>query len=378
MLKRFELRNYKTFNGSLRIDFDDVCGYQFNTNCITDGLLGKMLIYGRNATGKTNLGGALQDIYYTLFLLRHRDMLINADTDSDELFFSYTFVFDKDELKYEYVRSKDDKLLFETLFLNGNLIYKVDVQNKRLLEEKLDQLEEGPILFDRYFESNNEEQIDSEDIPFLRWISSNVALANKTHLISLIDYVKRMQFIPVQNKDVIRREATYIRRFYPMLEDKEELAKFETYLNYMGVDCKLVLKTLPDGQFELYFKHKTLVPFYESASSGTRSLTELYQRVFIWEKEPTLLYLDEFDAFFHYEMAERILKYLIDKYPKTQVILTTHNTNLMSNRFLRPDCLFILSRDGRMTSLPHATRRELREGHNLEKMYISGEFNDYE
>ena len=45
---------------------------------------------------------------------------------------------------------------------------------------------------------------------------------------------------------------------------------------------------------------------------------------------------------------------------------------------MRPDCLFILSSSGTLTSLCNATQRELREGHNLEKMYISGEFEKYE
>jgi hypothetical protein len=37
----------------------------------------------------------------------------------------------------------------------------------------------------------------------------------------------------------------------------------------MGIECKLVLEKLPDGQKELYFAHEKLVPFYENASSGT-------------------------------------------------------------------------------------------------------------
>lgn len=88
--------------------------------------------------------------------------------------------------------------------------------------------------------------------------------------------------------------------------------------------------------------------------------------------------MDEFDAFYHYEMSEKVIKYLCYKYPSCQIIMTTHNTNLMTNRLMRPDCLLILSRDGMLTALNNATLRELREGHNLEKMYISGEFDAYE
>ena len=58
--------------------------------------------------------------------------------------------------------------------------------------------------------------------------------------------------------------------------------------------------------------------------------------------------------------------------------MTFHNTNLMTNRLMRPDCMFILSRRGTLTALYNATIRELREGHNLEEMYISGEFEKYE
>ena len=77
-------------------------------------------------------------------------------------------------------------------------------------------------------------------------------------------------------------------------------------------------------------------------------------------------------------MAQNVIQFLKKKYPLCQIIMTSHNTNLMTNRLMRPDCLFILSSSGTLTSLCNATQRELREGHNLEKMYISGEFEKYE
>ena len=77
-------------------------------------------------------------------------------------------------------------------------------------------------------------------------------------------------------------------------------------------------------------------------------------------------------------MSENMIAFFKAKYPDSQIIMTTHNTNLMTNRIMRPDCLLILSTFGTLTPLCDATGRELREGHNLEKLYISGEFKDYE
>ena len=45
MLKAFKLRNYKNFKDEISINFEDIAGYQFSTDCISDGILSKMIIY---------------------------------------------------------------------------------------------------------------------------------------------------------------------------------------------------------------------------------------------------------------------------------------------------------------------------------------------
>ena len=84
------------------------------------------------------------------------------------------------------------------------------------------------------------------------------------------------------------------------------------------------------------------------------------------------MFLDEFDAYYHYELSETIVQ-IAEQMKHTQVIFTSHNTSLLSNRIMRPDCYFILTLN-KLTSIIDATDRELREGHNLEKLYMSGEF----
>ena len=45
MLKKFTLKNYKNFKDEVTIDFENIAGYQFNTDCLSEGIIGKMLIY---------------------------------------------------------------------------------------------------------------------------------------------------------------------------------------------------------------------------------------------------------------------------------------------------------------------------------------------
>ena len=107
--------------------------------------------------------------------------------------------------------------------------------------------------------------------------------------------------------------------------------------------------------------------------SGTLTLYAFYY----WYKTApnvSFMFIDEFDAFYHYELSETIVG-MLEKMSGFQKILTSHNTNLLSNRIMRPDCYFILTKH-KLTSLVNATGRELREGHNLEKLFVAGEFDE--
>ena len=117
------------------------------------------------------------------------------------------------------------------------------------------------------------------------------------------------------------------------------------------------------------------MPFFDIISTGTLSLTFFY---YWWQSikkdKIPLLFIDEFDCSYHFSLSEKIVEKL-KKLPNTQVILTTHNTNLLSNELIRPDCGFVI--DGKsIKSLNHLTHKELREVHNLEKLYQAGHFNN--
>ena len=381
MLKKFTVQNYKNFKDEISIDFENIAGYQFGTDCIKDGLISKALIYGRNATGKTNLGRALLDIVsivWGISFFTRGEMILNANSNEDSAFFSYSFQFGREEMVYRYARLENQRIKEEELIKDGVTVFKCNFPKGEYNFEGLNLIGAETVNTEVYKKSLYVDSgVNNEQLPFLRWLISNAAFGEDSVIRKLANYVNRMQMI-----DTERTRPFTLKRwkedFNESLEDPEKMQEFEEFLNVMGVKCKLDLQELPDGQKELYFKHNRLVPFYENVSSGTASLVSLYLKVVSAARMASFIYLDEFDAFYHYEMAEKLVAFIKQKYPECQVIMTSHNTNLMTNRLMRPDCLFILSEEGTLTPLCSATQRELREGHNLEKMYISGEFADYE
>lgn len=384
MLSYFEVRNYKNFKDTISFDFGKVGRYGFNQECIYNGMIGKCIVYGRNSTGKTNLGSAIFDIGKIIrggIVLNRESRLLNADSEETRVYFKYIFRFGEARITYEYHRNDNSEVMDEKLILDEDAVYELDHANKRFNVQNLDLIGTEPILAENYLNAlmSRDEDEESDGIPFLRYLINNSVLMANSPLSRLKDFVVRM--ISVRNSiySPYYGIRSLNKRFIEYLDENDSaLTDFQTFLNDMGIECRLKVLQLPDGEKELYFDHAVPVPFYSTASSGTLSLASLYMHLIYNSRNVSFLYLDEFDAFYHYEMSDKIVELFKNRYPKCQVIMTTHNTNLMNNQLMRPDCLFILSKSGTLTALCDATERELREGHNLEKLYIGGEFEDYE
>ena len=158
----------------------------------------------------------------------------------------------------------------------------------------------------------------------------------------------------------------------------ENLKKLENFLLEGGIKLSLI-QLERDGKRTIYVQFKSpnkeekLIKLLNIASSGTLALLVFYV-FFIRIEKNSFLFIDEFDAFYHYKLTKFIIKKLKEK-KNVQIILTTHSTNLMDNELLRPDCYFIL-KDNKIKSFPELTDKELREEHNIEKLFKSGVFDE--
>ena len=391
MLEYFSVKNYKNFENEISIDFSQVGGYKFNEDCLSNNILSKVLIYGRNATGKSNLGLALFDITKNLSNIsligdQNLTSFLNNNSDNAIATFCYIFLHNNNEIKYIYTKNKYQIIQTESLSINNDLVWEIDLSTDLTLSTPVEDIanklgiinNDFNILIDNYRDqvSSDKQDLDGENRSFLAWLITNTSKSDASILTYLRTFIRSMVLINHEAPKYIIN-----RWFQRTLDHKKTAKELEAFLNSMGIKCHLDSIEQIDGEDMLCFVYKNKnVPFFREASSGTLALAKFYFRIlyFFDNNPPKFLFFDEFDAFYHYELSEMLIRHLKKIFPDTQIILTTHDTNIMSNELFRPDCLFILSQKGFITPLNKATKRELREGHNLEKMYISGEFVEYE
>lgn len=157
------------------------------------------------------------------------------------------------------------------------------------------------------------------------------------------------------------------------LIEENQLENLKLFLNDMGIKLDIeVLDNNLEKNIGVYFKNiESIIPFYEIASSGTKDLVLL----FFWlyrMKKMSFVYIDEFDAHYHFKLSRKIIEKLIDL-TEIQIVVTTHTSSLISNRILRPDCYFILEK-GRLNSIDELSSRDLEKAHDIEKIYRAGGF----
>lgn len=96
-----------------------------------------------------------------------------------------------------------------------------------------------------------------------------------------------------------------------------------------------------------------------------------------WYGVPEECYMD-IDAKMGYSLCYKLLEQINDKKRK-DVIIYTNAIQALSNYYawndeLKVPEIYLRNKEGKFERIDNFTERELREGHNIMKMYMAGEF----
>lgn len=368
MLRKFRVENFKGFMGRFMLDLSRPGNYEFGSDCIRNGIVDKCAIYGINGIGKSNFGLAIFDLVNHLTenskeIEKYTKNYLNLDGFKPFAYFEYEFQFDDSILVYKYSKSAVNALVEESLSINDKEMLFYDFRNQK--------------GFSSFAGSESLNLESSSPNSRVKYILSTAVLSdgNKENevLQKFKDFVNNMLlFYSLRTNGFIgyKQGGGLIEK---LIIEAGKLKDFEDFLNGQGLHVRLVSLDTPEGK-RIYFQHKNgVMHYFTECSTGMESLILLYSWLIELDK-CSFVYIDEFDAFYHYEMADLIVRKL-KEFKNTQIIVTTHNTDLMSNDLLRPDCYFVLTGE-KIDSLNHLTEKDLRQAHNLQKMFKAGAFTE--
>jgi len=376
MLSSFSVKNFKNFEKKFTIDLSQTKQYAFSEACVKDGIVKTGLIYGPNSIGKSNLGKAIFDLVQTVTDKDRTPSLYisynNARHPEELVEFEYEFVFGKTRVRYAYAKFSYEDLVHEEFSVDGVVVVERHEGNFHTTLHGAETLD-GKSL--------------NSKISAMRFIKANASLIDTPVNSAVKEFFKFAdRMLMFSNLRQNYYQGFFIGSTQVDIEiiKRGKLSELEAFLNSVEVDCKLK-SMMFNGQQKMFFEFGdgNYIDFWENASTGTQALVFFFfwylQMLDTPELAPSFVYLDEFNAFYHEKTAAKVVELLRDV--PCQVLLTTHDSNLLTNDLIRPDCAFNMQPEYKnvdsyvMGPLSSKTQKELRQALNIPKMYRAGAFN---
>ncbi|MDC7249126.1 MAG: AAA family ATPase [Sphaerochaetaceae bacterium] len=377
MLESFSVSNYKNFKDKITLNLK-AANYNFNNEIVSDNkILNFAIIYGYNACGKSNLMLALFDIVYSLTDLNHRQRGPEKSSNYQNIFkkndlveFEYRFNFDHNIVIYNYKKKNIDEIVFEKLIINDKTLIYFDKSKELSFKHNFKECQSLTL------------DLKNSKLSAIKCLYANTQLDIKNSeskvFYDFMVYVQNMLlFWSLQDRSYIGF-TNGVTQIIDELIKNNWVTEYNDFLIQNDINREIVVKELPDGNKAAYYKFgkNNFLPLVTYMSNGERALLLLFFWVQMCKsnKHPSLLCIDDFDAFYHIKLSKRIVSSL-KKMKDIQIILTSHNSPLISNEILRPDAYFLI-KENNINSLNNLTEKKLRQAHNLEKLYKAGTF-DY-
>lgn len=375
MLIEFRTENYRSIKEELVFSMIANNRIRTNKDNVTEvekyNLLKSAVIYGANASGKTNI---LEAISYARYFIINSSkdkqaeeptgvepFLLNSDTENKPTSFEFVFLIENSKYRYGFALTNEQ--------IEAEWLYKADKEKEQcLFTRELQQI----IVKKGFKEGSGLETRVRENALFLSVVANfNGEISRKLLKWFAID------FMPIINDEM----PDFIT--YKILKDNEP--QTETFLNVLKKldlfidDMKIVpteISSLPleiqkkitsmaqkGEKIELPPEIRTLHKKYnknhefesmvefsldDQESGGTKRLFTILGPILLALQEGFILSIDELELKLHPLLMEFIIKlFNSSKYNKknAQLIFTTHNSNLLKNTLLRKDQIWFTQKN---------------------------------
>lgn len=368
MLAKMYLTNFLSFKERTEIDLTaskySILG---KTNVYKSEILKGALFIGPNASGKSN---ALKGLSFIIKMIKGEGVSFNRYrclfSDNPIITIEYEFIFESKKVEYAIEYN------IQTNSISENL--KIDEITVLKRTGNTGELRIGQSV-------TTDDQVDSETL-FLRTASFNTGrFPQEPTLRKLMDFLQNSYIVDEYNWDA--RVGSTITRY----AEEFGVEKINKYLTAFKYDFSLEygsesegagLKLTLGADNKMVFLKRKSFPFPNvliNESQGNQVFADLLPHLIRVIENAGMLIVDEFGNSFHNKLAEKIISFFMENAKNSQIFITSHHTNLISNSVFRPDqinLITFLNTSG--SNVKRLSQFKPREAQNLEKMYLGGMF----
>ncbi len=368
MLKNIKISNFKSIDEEIELSFEPV-NSEFNEYYLTDDKLLKLaLIYGPNASGKTNIIKAIEFIRNFIFnppISKEEKIKITPFKFTDTInlnskfilefiennfLFLYEIELNKDKVEKEILKFKDLNLKnpkFALVFQRDEEIKwgsKIKIKKSQKENIALNTLPNN-LLLSGYLKVNLEIEELERVIKFLKKILPPI-YPNTDLLGFVLDKLESKKVLKEEIIKILKNADFAIDDFIIEEQDAdEEVIEFFKKIGKKIDDLKKI---------EIFFKHfqKYNLEFKEE-SRGTQRFYQLAVILALLAKNSYIVPIDEIESSLHPDLLKFFILIFLTNAKNSQLILTTHTRELLLEKdILRKDTIwFCEKRENSSTDL---------------------------
>lgn len=407
MLLQFKANNFKSIKEPIILSMQTASKDEKNDFKVGKyQLLNTAVLYGPNASGKSNILAALKYMKYIVLnrtkVMQSTDTLpydpFRLSTETELSSSSFEIIFFVDNIKYRYGFELDETTIFsEWLFADENgreskLFYR-DIDEDDYVNK--DTFKEGFVFFDKeskkikisknrlfLWKCDEDEGFVSQLI--LHWFNNFNSLDGMRNSKYLKYTMNKL------NNDDFKDEITSLVKTADMgiesIESDEEeypekiLAIFSEKTREKQSSTRTFIKTHHKKFDEDKNELKNVVfELNKEESQGTQKFFAMSAPILDTLKKGTLLIIDELDASLHPMLTKHLVKLFhnknINKY-NAQLIFATHDINLLKKSLFRRDQIWFADKNeyGATQLYSLAQYNNVRKDEDFGKLYLQGKY----
>ncbi|MDN5098358.1 AAA family ATPase [Aliarcobacter butzleri] len=413
MLLQFSVSNYRSIKDKITFSMLSSSKNENTFKIKKYNLLNSAVIYGANASGKSNLLRAMAfmgrivlnktKVIQSTDTLPHDPFRLNSSTqDASSIFEIVLFI---DEIKYRYGFELDNTTVYsEWLYADekgkeSKLFYR-DADDEEYVNSQ--KFKEGYPFFD-----NSKSKIKISSNQLFIWkcdreddgiISKSILKwFNRFNLIDGLDHggyisytMKKMEDLNFKN-EMIKLVKTADIGIEDITIEEEDVPL--DMIEKLSLPASIKEEILKDGglksvSINTYHKKfdkdnneigNEIFELDDEESVGTRKFFKMSAPILNTLQEGKILIIDELDASLHPMLTKHLIKLFNDKNINTknaQLIFATHDTNLLKPEIFKRDQIWFTEKDkyGSTTLYSILEIKGVRANDDFEKQYIQGKY----